>query len=387
METNEVSGKAAGTQTDAAGRVVSVDVLRGFDMFWLIGGTGFGIAIARLIGGRMGEVIEGQFEHTKWAGFTFYDLIFPLFVFMVGMSLVFSLEKRVQTGGKWSAYKRLIRRAALMYLMGLVYYGGMLHEWPHIRLLGVLQRLALCYLFGGILFIHLRPRGLIIACLACLVGYWALLSFVPVPGTGETSFEEHANWAWYVDKHFLPGHKHSGDYDPEGLLSTIPAVASCLLGVFAALLLRSGALCPWRKTALFIGGGAALVLFGSLWGLQFPVIKRIWTSSYVLVAGGYSFALLGFLLPGGGRVRVPQMGAAADLDRCQPAHHLHGQEHHRLQRAGRPVRRRRHPAARRRALGLSAPHRRVADAHHAARAVPLQEEDLPAAVRETLTIE
>lgn len=272
-------------QTDAAGRVVAVDVLRGFDMFWLVGGTGFGIAIARLLGGNIGSFLESQFGHADWVGFTFYDLIFPLFAFLVGMSLVFSLERRLQSGGRWAAYKRLLRRAVLLYLMGLVYYGGFSKEWPDIRLLGVLQRLALCYLFAGILFIHLRPRGLIIACLFCLIGYWLLLSFVPVPGKGQASFDEHANWAWYVDKQFLPGHKHYGDYDPEGLLSTIPAVATCLLGVFAAFLLRTAALTPWRKAVLFLAGGAGLAALGYLWGLQFPVIKKIWTSSYVLVAG------------------------------------------------------------------------------------------------------
>lgn len=286
--------QASVAQTDAAGRVVSVDVLRGFDMFWLVGGTGFGIAIARLLGGNIGSFLESQFGHADWVGFTFYDLIFPLFAFLVGMSLVFSLERRLQSGGRWAAYKRLLRRAVLLYLMGLVYYGGFSKEWPDIRLLGVLQRLALCYLFAGILFIHLRPRGLIIACLFCLIGYWLLLSFVPVPGKGQASFDEHANWAWYVDKQFLPGHKHYGDYDPEGLLSTIPAVATCLLGVFAAFLLRTAALTPWRKAVLFLAGGAGLAALGYLWGLQFPVIKKIWTSSYVLVAGGYSFMLLGF---------------------------------------------------------------------------------------------
>jgi len=294
METNPASTKTLEPQKDATSRIVAVDVLRGFDMFWLIGGTGFGIAIARLIGGKWGPFFENQFEHATWAGFTFYDLIFPLFVFLVGMSLVFSLEKRLKSGGIWSAYRRLLPRAILLYLMGIVYYGGLTNEWPDIRLPGVLQRLALSYFFAGVLFIHLRPRGLVVACLFFLIGYWALLSFVPVPGTGQTSFEEHANWAWYVDKHFLPGHKHSGEYDPEGLLSTIPAVASCLLGVFAAFLIRANALTPWRKTALFLGGGVCLVALGHLWGLQFPVIKRIWTSSYVLVAGGYSFALLGF---------------------------------------------------------------------------------------------
>jgi predicted acyltransferase len=282
-------------QTSLPERVVSVDVLRGFDMFWLIGGTGVALALARLCPPGLRDMLLPQFEHAPWAGFRFYDLIFPLFVFMVGMSLVFSLGKRLEREGRWSAYRRLLRRGLLLFLMGLFYYGGLRNRWPDIRLLGVLQRLALCYLAGGILFIHLKPRGLIAACAVLLLGYWALLSFVPVPGVGGTSFAEGENWANYIDKQWLPGHKHDGEWDPEGLLSTLPAIGSCLLGVLAALLLGKGDVRPSRKVLCFVGGGALMVAVGFLWGLQFPVIKKIWTSSYVLVAGGYSFMLLGVL--------------------------------------------------------------------------------------------
>jgi len=274
-------------------RVMSVDVLRGFDMFWLIGGTGVALAVGRLCPPTVRDVIVPQCEHAVWEGFRFYDLIFPLFVFMVGMSLVFSLGKRLQREGRWSAYQRLLRRAVLMFLMGIFYYGGLSNRWPDIRLLGVLQRLALCYLGGGILFIHLKPKGLIAACVILLLGYWAFLSFVPVPDTGAFSFAEGQNWANYIDKKWLPGHKHNGDWDPEGLLSTLPAIGTCLLGVLAALLLGAEGLTPSRKVLCFIGGGAVMVVAGFLWGIQFPVIKKIWTSSYVLVAGGYSFMLLG----------------------------------------------------------------------------------------------
>ena len=282
------------TASDSSERILSVDVLRGFDMLWLIGGAGVALGVARFCPAPLRNLIETQLEHADWEGFRFYDLIFPLFVFMVGMSIVFSLGKRLEREGLASAYARLIRRSVLLFLMGLFYYGGFSHRWPDIRLLGVLQRLALCYFAGGILFIHLKPKGLIAASIVLLLGYWALLSFVPVPGVGSATFEEGTNLACYVDKIWLLGHKHNGDWDPEGLLSTFPAIVSCVLGVLAAQLLLNKEVSSSRKLQCYLGGGALMVLVGFLWGFQFPVIKKIWTSSYVLVAGGYSFMLLGF---------------------------------------------------------------------------------------------
>ncbi len=277
------------------GRIVSVDVLRGFDMFWITGGAGFFIAIFKLFGGKMEKWFVPQLDHADWAGFHFYDLIFPLFVFIVGMSVVFSLQKLLATKGKKAAYTRVIRRFILLYLLGIIYYGGMNHGFQHIRLMGVLQRLALTYFFTGILFIHFRLKGLITAFAILLVGYWAWLSFIPVPGVGHVSFAEGLNWTNWFDQHFLPLRKWNGQWDPEGLLSTLPAIGSCLLGVFASLLLRNKSVEDMKKVYYFIGGGVVLVILGFLWGLQFPVIKKIWTSSYVLVAGGYSFILLGVL--------------------------------------------------------------------------------------------
>jgi len=274
-------------------RIVSVDVLRGFDMFWIIGGTGFFAAILKLIGGSVEDILFPQLEHVEWQGIHFYDLIFPLFVFIVGMSVVFSLQKILTTKGKKAAYIRLVRRFLLLYILGILYYGGIASGVDHIRLLGVLQRLALTYLFTGMLFIHFRLRGLIVAFFALLLSYWALLSFVPIPGMDHVSFDAGQNWAHWVDQNYLPLLKHSGQWDPEGLLSTIPAISSCLLGLFASLLLREKSVSDMKKVYYFVGGGLALVLLGHLWGLQFPLIKKIWTSSFVLVAGGYSCVLLG----------------------------------------------------------------------------------------------
>jgi predicted acyltransferase len=131
---------------------------------------------------------------------------------------------------------------------------------------------------------------------ALLVGYWALMTFVPVPGIGSGNFAEGKNLANYIDRQYLPLRKWDGDHDPEGLLSTLPAIATCLLGVFAGLLLNDPKLPDQRKVAHLAGAGAAGVLLGWLWGLQFPVIKKIWTSSFVLVTAGYSALLMALFL-------------------------------------------------------------------------------------------
>jgi len=281
-------------------RVVSVDALRGFDMFWILGGDSLAQALKKMsegneasLLGRAGIFFGTQLEHVDWAGFHLYDLVFPLFVFVVGVSLVFSLTRLVEREGRGAAHARVFRRFALLFLLGLIYSGGVSKAWPEIRLLGVLNRIALCYLFASLLFLNLRLRGLIVACVALLAGYWALMTFVPVPGLGAGSFAKGANLANWIDSQYLPGKRWDGSWDPEGLLSTLPAIASCLLGVFAGLLLKDPRLEAKQKSLWLVGVGIVMVAAGWLWAIQFPVVKKIWTSSFVLVAGGYSAILLG----------------------------------------------------------------------------------------------
>ncbi|MBN1349867.1 DUF5009 domain-containing protein [candidate division KSB1 bacterium] len=293
MQSKQVSEAKQPPSVPSEGRIVSIDVLRGFDMFWIVGGTGFIAGIVKLFGQNVQDAILPQFDHTAWAGFTFYDLIFPLFLFVVGMTTVFSLEKIIAREGKKAAYIRILRRSALLFLLGVIYYGGFKNEWENIRWLGVLQRIALCYMFASLLFLNLRLKGLIIACVALLAGYWALLSFVPVPDSGTVTFESGKNWACYIDMQYLGGRKHNGTWDPEGLLSTFPAIATCLLGIFAGMVIKAKTILPTKKVVYFIGAGIIGVILGYLWGLQFPIIKKIWTSSYVLLTAGYSSILVG----------------------------------------------------------------------------------------------
>ncbi len=287
------------TPVAATRRIASVDALRGFNIFWILGGDGAIWALDDMtsdkgtVASGVGEFLGEQLHHVAWEGFTFYDFIFPLFIFVTGVAIVFSLSHLVEREGLARAHLRVLRRALLLYGLGLVYYGGISHHWADIRYLGVLQRIGLCYLFASLMFLNLNLRGMIVAFVSLLVGYWALMTFVPVPGIGAGSFAPDANLANWIDAHYLPGRLWDKTRDPEGLLSTLPAIGTCLLGVFAGVLLKNGGLPPQQKSLWLIGAGIVLVLAGHLWGLQFPVIKAIWTSSFVLVAGGYSLILLG----------------------------------------------------------------------------------------------
>jgi predicted acyltransferase len=279
-------------------RIESIDVLRGINMFWLMGFDAAMGALAVMtqdkspavstIGGFLGT----QFVHVEWEGLRFYDFIFPLFVFVTGISIVLSLPGLVEREGRTKAHLRVLRRAILLYVMGVVAYGGISQHWADVRLLGVLQRIGLCYLFASLIFLNFSLRGMIAATVALLVGYWALMTFVPVPGIGAGSYAPDANLANWIDYHYLPGRLWDVTRDPEGMLSTLPAIATCLLGVFAGLLMRDTRVPAEGKTLWLIAGGCILLAAGYLWALQFPLIKALWTSSFVLVTAGYGAILL-----------------------------------------------------------------------------------------------
>ena len=301
---------------------MSLDALRGFDMFWILGADSFVYALHRVSQTAPTKFLATQLDHAEWAGFHFYDLIFPLFVFIMGVSTVFSLEKIIAREGRAAAVKRVLRRGVLLFAVALIYSGGFTNPWPDMRLMGVLNRIALCYTFGGLLFVFCNWRVMIAVAVTLLLGYWALLEFVPfpdvrpVPGgdsviTLESGFKsvsqlnmastnllrgsyiQGVNLTDYLDQKYLPGRKYDGTYDPEGYLSTLPAFATGLLGIFVGLFLRNKSVPDANKVVYLIGAGAASAAVGWLWGLEMPVIKKIWTSSYVLVAGGYSAMLLG----------------------------------------------------------------------------------------------
>jgi predicted acyltransferase len=331
-------------------RLMSLDALRGFDMFWILGGD-FVVTTAGKMSGSKDQAwtlfgwLASQFHHKEWDGFAFYDLIFPLFVFISGVSVVWSLTKEMQQHGRAGALQRVARRAVLLFALGIFYSGGFKAEWPDIRVLGVLQRIALAYFGAGLVFcfVGARMKALAGIIAGILIGYWAMLNFVPIrdltldkaklaqlaekseDAAGAAALKAESNPsatknnpAWrkaeelyaqttatttgqfapgynlvnHLDFRFLPGRKYDQYYDPEGLLSTLPAVATCLLGVLAGVWLRREDICDHRKVIYLLSFGVIAVIAGFAWGLSFPVVKKLWTSSFVLVAGGYSAMLL-----------------------------------------------------------------------------------------------
>ena len=280
-------------------RIVSIDALRGFDMFWIMGADTLAAKLVALVPASLAGFstawiagLADQFEHAEWEGFRFYDLIFPLFLFLVGCSIPLSLGKLDQD--KRRMHGRILRRTLLLVLMGLLYNGIQNFDWAQLRWMGVLQRIGIGYGIAALLTVHLSTRGLLVVWLAILFGYWGILSWVPVPGGIAGDLSPAGNLSGYFDRTLLPGkilEKYYGYGDNEGLLSTIPAVATVLLGVGAGRWLQ-GTATHLQKTSGLMAIGALLVIAGNQWGHYFPVIKNLWTSSFVLVAGGWSLMLL-----------------------------------------------------------------------------------------------
>jgi predicted acyltransferase len=282
-------------------RVVSLDALRGFNFIWILGGEGVVLALADMsrdksgVLGAVGGFLHTQITHAAWEGFTFYDLIFPLFIFITGVAITLSLPRLIEREGRREAHLRILRRALLLYGLGVIYYGGISQHWGDVRLVGVLQRIAVGYLAASLLFMHLNWRGLVVSLIVLLGGYWALMTFVPVPGVGAGSFAPDANLANWIDRNYLPGRLWDVTRDPEGLLSTLPAIGTCIIGVLCGLVLKDERLAPARKSLVLIGAGVVMLTAGYLWSPQFPIVKALWTSSFVLVAGGWSAILLGLM--------------------------------------------------------------------------------------------
>jgi predicted acyltransferase len=290
-------------QTDpqkSAKRVLSIDALRGFDMFWIMGADSLAQKLLALvpatgiagISTAWASGLIDQFEHVEWEGFRFYDLIFPLFLMLVGCSIPFSLSKLGDDRAK--VHRRILKRTILLVFMGLIYNGIQNFDWQNLRWMGVLQRIGICYGIGALLAVHLGPRALLAAWLAILLGYWGILAWVPVPGGTAGDLSPAGNLSGFLDRTLLPGKIHEKYYgygDNEGLLSTLPAVATVLVGIAAGKWLQSG-YSKLEKASGLMALGAILVILGNLWGDYFPIIKNLWTSSFVLVAGGWSLMLL-----------------------------------------------------------------------------------------------
>lgn len=275
-------------------RLYSLDALRGFDMLWIIGADELFHELAHASGSPFWNTVAEQFTHPSWNGFHFYDLIFPLFLFIAGVATPFSIASRLKKGKtKGQVLGHIVRRGLLLVLLGIIYNNGLqIEPIARMRFASVLGRIGLAYMFANIIFLFARRRWQIIWFFTLLIGYWLLLKFTSAPGFPRGDLTMQGNFASYVDRLFLPGRLYEKIHDPEGILSTIPAICTGLLGIFAGFWLKEGKATPQRKTwGLAVAGVIALVI-AQIWNLDFPINKNLWTSSFVLRTGGISLLLL-----------------------------------------------------------------------------------------------
>ncbi len=265
-----------------AERLVSLDVFRGLTIAGMI-----------LVNnpGTWGAIYD-PLEHAAWHGWTPTDLVFPFFLFIVGVSITLALSRRAESaGGKRDLYVKISRRTILIFALGLILSGFPYFHLSTMRIPGVLQRIAVCYFFAALIFLKTNWRTQAVIAGALLIIYWMLMALIPVPGFGAGDLSMEGNLAAYLDRMILAGHTWKPLYDPEGILSTIPSIATTLCGVLTGHLLRARQP-PTEKVAAMFVAGVAGVIVGWGWHHWFPINKPLWTSSYVVFTAGMALQLL-----------------------------------------------------------------------------------------------
>jgi predicted acyltransferase len=277
-----------GTTALKPDRLLSIDVLRGLTIAFMI-----------LVNNQVGPAPFSQLVHASWNGFTATDLVFPTFLLLVGLSTVLSIASRLSRGAtRTELFLHTARRSAILILFGFIVNNFPFLHLATARYYGVLPRIAICYFVVATLYL-ISPgwKDKVIVALVCLIGYWALMRYVPVPGYGiptrTVSINDHDGnlTAWLDRQIFSAPHLYERSRDPEGLLSTLPSISTALFGLLAGLWLRT-ARSPGRKVAMLAVAGALALCAGLAWSQSFPINKKLWTSSFVLFAGGWSLVSL-----------------------------------------------------------------------------------------------
>ena len=290
----------------ATQRLESLDVLRGFDLFCLVALESTLHPLDRALGMPWFHSFMWGFTHVRWEGFSTWDLVMPLFLFMAGVSMPFAFSRFRAGPDKGKVYRRILKRVVLLWIFGMMCQGNLLaFDVSYLRFYSnTLQSIAVGYLFSALIFLHIRPKGQMAVTAALLLIYWAAMTFIRVDGFGGSDFTPQGNLAEWIDRVVLgrwrDGVSWADDgtwrfaswYDYTWILSSLNFVATVMTGVFAGQLLKKD-IAPLQKVKGLLLAGTVMVTAGWLWGLQMPVIKRIWTSSMVLVSSGYCFWLMG----------------------------------------------------------------------------------------------
>lgn len=295
------------SSTTSTGRLVSLDALRGFVMFWIMSGEHIIHALAKAAPIPVFVWMSSQLHHTDWDGITFYDMIFPIFLFVAGVSMPYSFEKKMKTAGvstpmelpskeKRKIYLTMLKRTCKLLVLGFVVNGLLRFDgFDQTRFASVLGRIGLAWFFAGIIYLNFDFKKQVCWLVTILVGYYLILLFIPVPGFGAGILTPEGSFSSYFDQQFLPGRLHSKVYDPEGLFSTIPAVGTALLGIFLGTFLKSkDDFSANKKIVVMVISALVLMLIGLIWDYDFPINKRLWSSSFVCFVGGFSILFFTF---------------------------------------------------------------------------------------------
>jgi len=237
--------------------------------------------------------VYAPLQHAEWHGWTITDVVFPSFLWIVGVAMTLSLGKRVAAGvPRRKLFLSVLRRALILYVLGLVIYGFPRYDLSTLRLLGVLQRIAICYVAAAAIYLTTGIRAQVAWIVALLVSYWMLMTLVPVPGYGPGYLEPDKNLANYVDRMVLSAHNYAGTktWDPEGIVSTLPSLATALFGIMCGHLLRIRRDLAERTTWLFFAGNLLLTL-GLICNTWMPINKKLWTTSFSIFMAGLDFVM------------------------------------------------------------------------------------------------
>jgi predicted acyltransferase len=283
-----VSAALDAAKTGVVGRLVSLDAFRGATMAFMILVNNPGD----------GRHSYWPLQHAEWHGWTPTDVVFPSFLWIVGVAITLSLGRRLARGdSRGELLRQALRRAAILFVLGVLVYAYPAFNLGTQRILGVLQRIAICYLAASAIYLFTRVRGQVVWMLSLMTAYWLLMAFAPVPGYGAGRLDVEGNFAHYVDRVVLGSHNYgqTRTWDPEGVVSTLPAIATCLLGVLAGHIVGMQRGIRERSLRL-LGFGAVLLAAGLICNIWLPINKKLWTDSFTLFMAGLDFVMFaGFL--------------------------------------------------------------------------------------------
>ena len=276
-------------------RLLSIDALRGFDMFFISGGAAFLYHLQENTSWAWMDILGAQMKHPDWNGFTFYDLIFPLFLFISGVSLSFSIShSKLKNKINTEIYKKAFKRMVILIILGIIYKNAPLplFEPSEIRYGSVLGRIGIACFITTLIYLNTTRLQSVLWVIGILVSYYAALFLIPVPGYGAGDLSYEGNLVGWVDRNFMPGRLLQGTYDELAILTQFPALCLTVMGTWAGDLVREQSYNDSKKLQLLIIGGGIAIGIGLVWSLHFPINKHLWTSSFILLTGGLSCFLL-----------------------------------------------------------------------------------------------